>query len=447
MNPFENLPINNGPKKEVLDEKWYSSFEKIGAFQDFEYLTGKKEHREDQKQKFISGEIENPELDYPELETFDFSSKEQSLLELKRAVITTEPNETLNQLYRWKINEKIADLRMLQATKNGNDKKFSRYSKFIYGEPDREIFEYTISQIKSVVDKQLFSEDADIKNAAERLNKNLFDALANNANTIFPENFDIPATQNKKEEKEYSTEEIRAAFENFLKEKAVDGWKVVVDTSGRFTSLNISQDKKEINIPSTRRLKETALQELIAHELGTHVMRREKGEHSKLKLLGLGLDRYLKGEGGISTYAEQKISGFSDFSGLDGHLAIALATGSDGKKRNFREVFEILRDIYFIKSKKNKEEAWESAENSAWTRCVRTFRGTICKTPGACLTRDIVYREGNIAVWNLVKENSPEVRRFSVGKYDPSNPRHIWILDQLGITDEDLDSLDKASKK
>lgn len=28
-----------------------------------------------------------------------------------------------------------------------------------------------------------------------------------------------------------------------------------------------------------------------------------------------------------------------------------------------------------------------------------------------------------------------------VGKYDPTNPCHIWILDQLGITDGDLERL------
>lgn len=28
--------------------------------------------------------------------------------------------------------------------------------------------------------------------------------------------------------------------------------------------------------------------------------------------------------------------------------------------------------------------------------------------------------------------------RFNIGKYDPANDRHIWILEQLNITDKDL---------
>jgi hypothetical protein len=30
-----------------------------------------------------------------------------------------------------------------------------------------------------------------------------------------------------------------------------------------------------------------------------------------------------------------------------------------------------------------------------------------------------------------------------VGRYDPTNSRHIWILDQLNITKEDFDNLEK----
>ncbi len=60
---------------------------------------------------------------------------------------------------------------------------------------------------------------------------------------------------------------------------------------------------------------------------------------------------------------------------------------------------------------------------------------------GVCLTKDIIYRQGNIAVCQLLGKNPEELLRFSVEKYDPANPRHIWILDQLGITEKDLDHL------
>jgi hypothetical protein len=89
--------------------------------------------------------------------------------------------------------------------------------------------------------------------------------------------------------------------------------------------------------------------------------------------------------------------------------------------------------------------AQKKATNSAWSVTVRAFRGTDSKTPGACFTKDIIYREGNIAIWETLHKNLPEMQRWNVGKYDPSNPRHLWVLDQLGITDADLKNLDQAA--
>ena len=161
----------------------------------------------------------------------------------------------------------------------------------------------------------------------------------------------------------------------------------------------------------------------------------------------MGLDRYEKGEEGVATMREQVLDEkIEDFAGLEGHLAIGLATGVDGKPRDFRAVYEIMEKYFYFKalsSGKEPEQALKSAQTIAWNRAVRTFRGTDCQTKGICFTKDIVYREGNIGVWEVVKENPKEMVRFSIGKYDPANERHIWILDQLGISEEDLKELGK----
>lgn len=428
------------PTGESLDDAWYEKFKTFAAFQDYEYLSGNKEARELEKQKFLSGKSENPNLDYPELENFNFKEKEGGLLELKKEILENEPNETVKQIYRWKINEKIAELRMLKATTNKSDRRFYLYSKFIYGNPEKEIYNYTLSQIKKIVDEKIINSDPEIRLATQKIHQELF-------GKPLPEN-KINATEFRSEatkfedQNEYGSAEIKTAFENALEEYNISGWRVIVEKE-KTGVINVSQEKKEVAVPEERRLKNPNLQALIRHEIGTHVLRRETGEKSKLKLLGLGLDRYLKGEEGIATYREQEVLGLEEFTGLDRHLAISLAIGLDGKKRTFREVFEILNNFYFISSKKEKAEALKSASNSAWDSCIRTFRGTTCKTPGACFTKDIVYREGNIGIWNVVKNNPEEIRRFSIGKYDPANPRHIWILEQLNITEADLENIEK----
>lgn len=139
--------------------------------------------------------------------------------------------------------------------------------------------------------------------------------------------------------------------------------------------------------------------------------------------------------------------------------------GLDGKKRDFREVYEILNKHFYLKAlikklekseskvsdeKKKKPENYEKtlavAVNNAWNRTVRTFRGSNQSKAGVCYTKDIIYRQGNIAVWQLIGKKPEELFRLSVGKYDPANPRHIWILDQLGISEKDLENLDTSLK-
>ncbi len=181
--PFEqpSFPVE---RNKPLDDKWYERFENVGSFSDYSYLNGEKNFRENQKNKFISGEIENPSLDYPDLETFNFDERESALLQLKNEIIKEEKNEVVGQIYRWKINEKLAELRMLKKAKIGDDRNFARYSKFIYGQPEKEIHEYTLSQLKNTVNKKIFDTNSEISDAAKRINQELFEAFMNNENDI-----------------------------------------------------------------------------------------------------------------------------------------------------------------------------------------------------------------------------------------------------------------------
>ena len=67
----------NIQEQEALDNKWYERFKSGGAFHAYEYFTGDKEIRQQQKNDFLSEKSENPELDYPVLENFDFEGKEK----------------------------------------------------------------------------------------------------------------------------------------------------------------------------------------------------------------------------------------------------------------------------------------------------------------------------------------------------------------------------------
>lgn len=450
------------PKTEPgLDAKWHARLKEVASFQATGMLDGDQEKREKQKALFLAGQIDNPVLDYPKLDGDDLEKNDQALSTLKHDIVNNEPDELIRQVYRWRINEKLAEIRMLKATLDGDMHRFRKYNEFIYGSPSKDIFAYTVTQIRQELAEAMSSGDSLKMAAAQEISDLLPDLEAvffpmpdeetrqlvkNQTEAEFGELVSIPDQKEKLE-----AEAVKSVFEQALDGVRAEGWSVIVDSQTSRTGIFIDSEKKQVVIPEGRQVTAKKLKQLVLHEIGTHVLRREQGKRSKLRLLGLGLDRHTRGEEGVAKMREQTLeANLDEFSGTDGHFAISLAQGLDGHKRDFRAVFMALSKYYRFKNIKkglDPEEAESQAKTSAWNRTMRTFRGTDGKTPGTAFAKDIVYREGNIAVWDVVRDNPEEMMRFSVGKYDPSNSRHIWVLDSLGISDEDLKELEDGRQK
>ncbi len=452
--------------KEVMDTDWYDRFEEIGSFEAYTYFDIKKEEHpdafvrfEEQKKKFIAGEIGNPKLEYPKLDANALALWEKKLLELKNDVINLEENEVVRQAYRWKINEKLVETRMLQMAEKGDARLFKRYNEFVNGKPDIEIFNYVVGLVQKKIERARAHEKEEVR------------ALATELDSIFghitPKHFELPdaasiATAKEatlKEvhdlvtlsvdyapDKKIESTEIAILFGEALEKLRADDWSVV-RVEGSRTAIHVSQENKKVEIPTSRSVVKKELEGLVAHEVGTHIARRKNGERTQLKLLGLGLDRYLKGEEGVATLREQSVKEKVDaFVGLEGYLSIGLAYGLDGVKRDFRGVYSVLEKYHTLSEvllkDKSVVDVQKEAQTKAWARTMRTFRGTDGKTPGVCYTKDLVYHEGNMAMWDVVKQNPAEMDRFSIGKYDPSNERHLWVMSQLGIGEKDVEQLE-----
>lgn len=439
---------------EPYDKDLFESLLDTASFQAYEYFNGDKNYRNEQKRQFLTNEITNPQLDYPDIDIDKINQVENILLSIKTDLILNEQNEVVKQAYRWKINEKIAEIRMMKSVANGDMKRFKRYSEFVYGEPSTEIFDYTINSISTEAEIYVDSDNSEISEAANNLlailpevdskalinlpNKLSVDFAREQTLNELGDLIDIPD-----ELTVINAEQIHDAFKSALTKVGGEDWRINIDYNR--TAVGVNQENESVNIPSDRTVSRKKLCGLILHEIGTHVARRINGKNSRLRLLEIGLDRYESGEEGVATMREQALSGeVDDFKGLDGHLAISLSLGLDGQARDFRQVYDILERYYLFKnliSKKDYLKSFEKAQNTAWNRCVRTFRGTDCITPGVCFTKDIVYREGNIGVWDIIDNNPEEMIKFNIGKYDPTSSRHLWVLTQLGITDQDLDSV------
>ncbi len=462
----ERVPIEHESRSEPLDQEWFHAFQEAGgAMEAYDYLDGDKEKRAGERALFEAGSIENPALDYPKLDPELLQKRDDALSSLKQTIIgkefpegdNKERMETVRQVYRWKINEKLASVRMLKAAALGDMRKFKKYAEFVYGKPSSEIFSYSVNVLRNNLQEYKQSDNEELRNAATALDNVLPNNLADPKMVGLPDKdtfeftkdwtmdelghlIDLPEGQ-----EEFNAVDIDAAFQKAITRARIEGWKTVVDTKSSRVGISTSQETKTVTIPGTRNVTRDRIEELIFHEIGTHAVRRDRGERSKLMLLGLGLDRYRDDEG-VTGLREQVLRpDIQDFTGLDKHFAISLAIGVDGEGRNFREVYEIMKKYFLVEALvdgKEKEAALKSAMNQSWNTSVRTFRGTDCKTPGVAFPKDIMYREANMDAWEVVRSNPDEMMRFNIGKYDPANPRHIAILDQLGITDADLAALE-----
>lgn len=409
------------------------------------------QHLKEQKEAFLSGEIECPRLDYSGIERRDYEAIEKGLLELKTDLRSDASlSETLVKTYIWAINERLARLRMLQELQKtmaeGNDeyhmKRFSRYSEFIYGKPEADIY-------KGITEKlyvKLQAVRADLPPEKEEA----FERLMALASVPEAEVEEIRQTPEAEVEEITDIEEIKGYFEDAIVEMGLqEEWSVEIDGEHQGSNFAVSLAKKKVYLPTQERLRfrpedkkmtKERIRSLIVHELGTHALRNYNGIRSKLHLLSVGMDRYEVGEEGLATYRGQQETGEKEYAGFDYYFTAGLAKGLDGKgERNFAGVYKVLFDYYSVCDKADQEKAQEMA----WNRCVRLFRGTTGEIPGVIFTKDIIYRKGNIATCTLMETDAAEKIDFNIGKFDPTNSRHIAVLVELGILDKDLEALDR----
>jgi hypothetical protein len=415
------------------------------ALADYEYLRYSNERGI--MDAFIAGDLEEPGLVYKDIELVHLDEHLEDLAALE-TVVKAYGDEVVRRAYLPKLKETRTKYELLHAALEGNDKGVHDASVQMYGTPREDVFHYSqrmFAERMKVVD-DVFGIDATVRHALDTLAP----CVAGIPNMTYPfESITLPPIKKYSDEVSLPALQIRAQCEAAFASYDIEQWQAVVDAPGERITFNANQELRMVFIPSDEDialrkypLTRERVAAIIAHEVGTHVVRRERGAASPLALLGIGLAGYLRGEEGIATYAEQILDGARHFAGPLGYLATGWAVGLDGTPRSFRALYEVLV-AYFIVSIVEHTMSYggdvdintvkEKAKRKAWARCVRTFRGTSGSTPGACFTKDIVYREGNIAIWELVTKDPSVVNTFSLGKFDPANGEHVGLLRDLGM--------------
>lgn len=398
------------------------------------------------KDAFIAGEVEEPNLRYGDIEP-EWVEERLAHVAAFEEVVTAHSDELVRRAYLPKLREFRERFELLGCAQRGEDAGVLDASTRLYGAPQTQYFTYALRGLKERLERvsEALGGNERVREALSALTP-----LVGGEPQVYPwDAIELPTPRVYADAPPLSAGEIKSAFEEAFARYDVPGWRAVVDAPGERMTFNTNHNLHTVFIPSdddlaSRKypLTRERVEALIAHEVGTHVVRRVRGEASPLALLGVGLAGYLRGEEGIATYSEQVLDGTRHFAGGFGYLAVGWAFGLDGTKRTFRQLYEVLRPYMLVSSIEHAlsydepvdiERFAHASERRAWARCVRIFRGTSGTTPGACFTKDVVYLEGNIAIWQLVSADPSWPERFRLGKYDPANAEHVALLRDLDM--------------
>lgn len=288
-----------------------------------------------------------------------------------------------------------------------------------------------------------------------------------------PEKSDL---EKKLEESEFNAQEIRTYLELALIKTGLkdSGYEVVIDDSVsniRVSTRTPKYDHGVVLIPPNRKVSGMRMLELCAHEIGRHVTTNYYHEKNGFKgPMGEGWNTVNEG---VSIRSEKEIKkevlgdSFSDY-GIDVDYYVLAMEKVRGEKNsedeyengwNYAKVFKYIYNLsleenlcdngyYKIKDKtesvenedkkileerlmKIREKSEKEAINRAKKTCVRVFKGFDPKSGGKYFSKDKIYFEGEVELFDL--ENAGSIEEFE--KYvrlTRVDPKFVPYLIKMG---------------
>jgi hypothetical protein len=390
--------IISGRSKKALDTELYNNFFSIAKEINFiKMLAIDSNEIKVQKNIFLAGSIENPNFNYPNLNKDSLKEKLQEITDFRKK-LKNESNNQVASLYKSLCQEQEVMIQMLLCAGKSNSEAFSSYSVKLFGEPNTNTYDF----LRSKEPKNL-----EINKGIIELSKHLAEKL------------DLKVRGN------VTSLQIKGLFDSALEKLFLKDWRCIIDNEAHSIWVG---NGKNVHVPASLTLGPEKVLPMIVHEL-SHIIRYENGKRSKLKLLSYGLDENRRGEEGVACLLESSASKKSlPEIRVAYYLSVALAMGLDGKKKDFRKTFEAMKE-YYLKDNISREKA----NSLAWNRCVRIFRGTNCKTPGACITKDLSYLEGALEINSELEKQPGLSKKVLIGKFNPSNKKQVSTLKSLEV--------------
>lgn len=305
-----------------------------------------------------------------------------------------EADQLLGEIY-----EKLSFLYHLMPTNNAEEKKKWFHDphyvpQFQYQQPT-DFYESTLRELEAIPQfdsdigiliKKRSLEIVDQINLLKSIGKPSFNAqaskifrpltsdelaLATNQSQL------MASAKNSHEERIYSAQEIASIFTDIFASYGINEWRCRVSKQ-QFSSIRIRKNH-QIGIPVRKILTQARLEQLIAHEILTHILSRHNGEKQKWNIFSYGFPGYIYTQEGLAVYNEIQAAPESHNKVLTRGAKSALLT-EDARNMSGSELLEKL-----LQTRKR---------GAAWRAFVRLKRGmTDTELPGG-LGRENIYFVG-----------------------------------------------------
>lgn len=429
-----------------LDQRWYAQFVAHAFVPLSRYFNPPEAVFDEQERLFRAGDIASPDFGAPRVSLDMLNQSVAALEQLSADIDRTEENPLVRDVYCSRISEIVVENKLVRAAASSDTESFFHLSQLLYPLPRREV----VARLCADTCTTLVESGADLDTTAAQTFLTVFrkgaqyesstlvsftppTELFERARAFFERHFASVLECLALLPDSATPHDLEHAMNTVIALLHIPGWQAHVSGS-RTVTITVDHERRLVLIPARRVLSRRRLRELVMHEVVTHVLRRHNGETSRLHLLGIGLDRYLQGEEGIALLRQQLLYSSPRISpqAIERYLGIALAVGLvDGVQRDFRGIYEIMKQYYFLLGSPINGSRDDFAHSKAWNLAVRLFRGASPSQPGMCYTKDVVYLDGLMHLWGALEHDVELQRFFDAGKFDPSNSAHVAVVTSL----------------
>lgn len=332
-------------------------------------------NREQQKDEFLSGMIDQPQFSYGKV--------------YRPEVIHATLNITTSE--RERNNLLLVETSMAANKPHANHEDFQRFreeNKRIFGEPTQEYVQAILGRIanKSHEHSELWEY------VCEQVAFEATDGSLAPSDEMFLWYKELFSRYSKPLDENASlASSLRLSIQGTG--LAAKGWQVVETDDATHARVNQSVKKVFVGRHYKPR-RASSIRAIVAHEVYGHAVRGPQVSVAESEGFAILLEQLL----------ERRFAYRRTFR----YLAAALGWGVDGKRRTFREVYEIIWRLMVIVGRYDQADA----KRHAFDECVRVFRGGRPDVGGVVYLKDAVYFAANIQIWQVLDNHKLSYNEF-----------------------------------